>query len=97
MISDNNYQNYKIQLESKYKSLHSDLKKYEEGIIYYNSTGSLLSKELTINASKAFKNGEIDFLQFVQLLESSSTIEINYLQNLYNYNATILELNYLTY
>lgn len=97
MITDNNYENYKIQLESKYKSLNSDLKKYEEGVNYYNSAGKTLSEELTLNASKAFQNGEIDFLQYVQLLENSSTIEINYLQNLYNYNSTILELNYLTY
>jgi len=97
MISNNNFENYKIQLETKYKNLYSDLKKYEEGINYYNKTGSVLSKELTINASKAFQNGEIDFLQYAQLLESSRTIEINYLQNLYNYNSTILELNYLTY
>ncbi len=97
MITNNNYENYKIQLESKYKRLYSDLKKYEEAITYYNSTGKTLSKELTVNASKAFQNGEIDFLQYVQLLESSKTIEINYLQNLYNYNSTILELNYLTY
>jgi heavy metal efflux system protein len=97
MIIDNEYENYKIQLASKYKTLHSDLKKYEEAINYYNTTGQTLSKELTINASKAFQNGEIDFLQYVQLLESVTKIEINYLQNLFDYNSTILELNYLTF
>ena len=97
MIIENEYENYKIQLDSKYKSLYSDLKKYEEAVSYYNNTGQQLSKELTTNASKAFKNGEIDFLQYVQLLESATTIEVNYLQNLFNYNTTVLELNYLTY
>ena len=97
MISSNNYENYKIQLETKYKSLYSDLKKYEEGVAYYNSNGKALSKELVLNASKAFENGEIDFLQYIQLLESSKGIELNYLQNLFNYNSTVLELNYLTY
>lgn len=97
MIIENEYENYKIQLDSKYQRLISDLKKYEEAINYYNNTGQKLSNELTINASKAFQHGEIDFLQYVQLLESATTIEINYLQNLFDYNTTILEINYLTF
>ncbi|NCO64431.1 MAG: CusA/CzcA family heavy metal efflux RND transporter, partial [Flavobacteriia bacterium] len=97
MIIENNYENYKIQLESKYKRLFSDLKKHEEAINYYNNKGQQLSRELTLTASKAFKNGEINFLQYVQLLESATTININYLKDLFNYNTTILELNYLTY
>jgi len=96
LIVANEYENYKIQLQSKYNALLSDLKKYQETVDYYETTGRNLSKELTINASKAFKSGEIDFLQYVQLLESSKNIEINYLQNLNQYNNTVLELNYLT-
>lgn len=96
MIMDNEFENYKIQLESKYRALLSDLKKFEEAVNYYDQTGKNLSNELISNASKAFQSGEIDFLQYVQLLESSKSIEINYLQNLYAYNSTILEINYLT-
>ena len=97
MIIENEYENYKIQLDSKYQRLISDLKKYEEGINYYNNTGQKLSNELAINATKAFQYGEIDFLQYVQLLESATSIEINYLENLFEYNKTILEINYLTF
>ena len=96
LIVANEFENYKILLQSKYDGLLSDLKKYQETVDYYETTGQHLSKELTTTASKAFKNGEIDFLQYVQLLESSKNIEINYLQNLNKYNNTVLELNYLT-
>jgi cobalt-zinc-cadmium resistance protein CzcA len=96
MIVANEFENYKIQLQSKYDSLLSDLKKFQETVDYYETTGKNLSKELTATASKAFQNGEIDFLQYVQLLESAKNIEINYLQNLNKYNNTVLELNYLT-
>ncbi len=74
----------------------SDLKKFQEAVDYYEYSGKKLSKELSTSASKAFQNGEIDFLQFVQLLESAKTIEITYLKNLNDYNTTVLELNYLT-
>jgi cobalt-zinc-cadmium resistance protein CzcA len=96
LIVANEFENYKIQLQSKYDALLSDLKKYQETVDYYENTGKNLSKELTTTASKAFQNGEIDFLQYVQLLESAKNIEINYLQNLNKYNSTVLELNYLT-
>ena len=96
MIVANEFENYKIQLQSKYDGLLSDLKKFQETVDYYETTGKNLSKELTTTASKAFQNGEIDFLQYVQLLESAKNIEINYLQNLNKYNNTVLELNYLT-
>mgnify|MGYP000050052348 CR=1 FL=1 len=96
LIVANELENYKILLKSKYDGLLSDLKKYKETVNYYEITGQRLSKELTTTASKAFQNGEIDFLQYVQLLESSKNIVINYLQNLNRYNNTVLELNYLT-
>jgi cobalt-zinc-cadmium resistance protein CzcA len=96
LIVANEYENYKIQLQSKYDGLVSDLKKYQETVDYYENTGRNLSKELTTTASKAFENGEIDFLQYVLFLESAKNIEITYLQNLNNYNNIVLELNYLT-
>ncbi|HDZ14478.1 MAG TPA: CusA/CzcA family heavy metal efflux RND transporter, partial [Pricia sp.] len=96
MIVADESENYRIQLETKYEGLQSDLKKFREAVDYYENSGKKLSKELSTSASKAFQNGEIDFLQFVQLLESAKTIEITYLQNLNEYNTTVLELNYLT-
>lgn len=96
MIVADELENYKIQLEAKYQGLLSDLKKFQEAVDYYEISGKKLSKELSTSASKAFQNGEIDFLQFVQLLESAKAIEITYLQNLNAYNTTVLELNYLT-
>lgn len=96
LIMADESENYKIQLESKYQGLLSDLKKFQEAVDYYEITGGKLAKELTTSASKSFRNGEIDFLQYVQLLESAKNIQITYLQNLNAYNATVLEINYLT-
>ncbi|TYC17801.1 CusA/CzcA family heavy metal efflux RND transporter [Bizionia gelidisalsuginis] len=96
MIMADESENYKIQLESKYQGLLSDLNKFQEAVDYYDITGGKLAIELTKSASKSFQNGEIDFLQYVQLLESAKNIQITYLQNLNDYNATVLELNYLT-
>jgi len=72
-----------------------DLSKFEEGISYYETQGKILAQELFSNAEKAFQNGEINFLQYVQLLENAKNIEGNYLENLLQYNNTVLEANYL--
>lgn len=93
MQSESN--NYKIQLNSKYRELQSDLRQFEEGINYYESTGKELSQKTLFHAEQAFKNGEINFLQYTQLLENAKNIETNYLTSLFNYNMTVLEANYL--
>lgn len=87
--------NYKIQLAAKYQALQSDLRQYEEGLQYYESTGQKLSAETLFHAEKAFQNGEINFLEYTQLLENAKSIETNYLSTLHKYNRAVLEANYL--
>ena len=87
--------NYKVQLLSNYQKLQSDLRTYEKGLKYYETTGKRLSEETVFHANKAFKNGEINFLQYTQLLENAKTIESNYLFDLLQYNLTVIESNYL--
>jgi cobalt-zinc-cadmium resistance protein CzcA len=90
-------ENYKTQLLSKYRALESDLRQYEKGLNYYESTGKRLAEETLYHAIKAFQSGEIDFLQYVQLLENSKNIQSNYLTSLLQYNISVLEANYLMY
>lgn len=88
-------ENFKIQLTAKYQALESDLRKFEEGLNYYQSTGKELSEKTLYHAVKAFQNGEINFFQYIQLLENAKNIETNYLTTLFQYNMTVLEANYL--
>ena len=94
-IARDELENYRQQLNSKLQSLLAALEQYREAVDYYESTGKDLSRELIKNANKAFNYGEIDFLQYIQLLENARNIEINYLENLLNYDFTVLEINYI--
>lgn len=87
--------NYKIQLASRYQALQSDLRQFAEGLNYYESTGKKLSEETLFHATQAFQSGEINFLQYTQLLDNAKSIETTYLDNLFRYNLTVLEANYL--
>ena len=88
--------NYEIQLQSKRMSLLLELEQLEEALTYYDTEGAQLAEELLNTASLSFKNGEIDFYQYLLSLESSYEITLDYLEQLQRYNETVLALNYLT-
>ncbi|GGZ84948.1 CusA/CzcA family heavy metal efflux RND transporter [Algibacter mikhailovii] len=86
---------YKIRLQSKYKVLLSTLKQHEEALSYYEEQGRQLAKEILKTAERTFKEGDIDFFQYIQSIETATSIELTYLENLNSYNQTIIAINYL--
>ncbi len=86
---------YQNLLQSKTTQLQSQLAQQEQVIDYYEAEGKTLSEQLIQQAQLSYKEGEIDFLQYAQLLENSRTITLHYLQSRYEYQLTILKINYL--
>lgn len=86
---------YRNQLENKALQLQRQLNQSTKVISYYESEGELLSSQLLAQANRSYQEGEIDFLQYVQLIENSRNITLQYLQSKYEYQQTILDLNYL--
>ncbi|AWW30988.1 CusA/CzcA family heavy metal efflux RND transporter [Echinicola strongylocentroti] len=89
-------ENYRIRLKTNRLALLEELKKYRKAIDYYEHTGKKLATGILSNAQMAYREGEIDFLQYIQLLENARNIEITYLKNLWEFNMTILEANFIT-
>jgi cobalt-zinc-cadmium resistance protein CzcA len=94
-IMESKAENFQIQLLSRYQSLQSDLRKHQAELDYYHGTGKKLAEEIEQHAKGAYKSGEIDYLQYIQLIENARTIKVNYLKALKNYNMKVLEANYL--
>ncbi|MFD2203767.1 TolC family protein [Shivajiella indica] len=88
-------ENYTFQLDNRRRQLEIELQKYQEAISFYTEEGKQLSRQLITQGNQAFKGGEIDFFQYVLLIENSRNIEVDYLINLQGYNMTVLEINYL--
>lgn len=93
LIKQNDFENYSIQIESNFQGLSNELKAYKSGIDYYNDFGKKLATETLLNANIAYKAGEIDYLQYITLLDHANTIKLNYLQNYFFYNLTVIEAN----
>ena len=73
--------------------LLNELNAYKSGIDYFNDFGKKLFSETMLNANMAYKAGEIDYLQYISLLDYANTIKLNYLQNNFFYNLTVIEAN----
>ena len=70
--------------------------KYEIRLNYYESQGKALAEELLRAALINYRAGEIGFIELTQLAEQASAIELDYLENLFGLNMTVLELRALT-
>ncbi|MFY9242557.1 MAG: CusA/CzcA family heavy metal efflux RND transporter [Polaribacter sp.] len=88
-------QDYKVKLQSSYNSLLATLQQHEEAINYYESQGKNLKEEIIKTANRTFSEGEIDFFQYIQSLETAKDIELSYLDNLNTYNQTVININHL--
>lgn len=87
---------YEIRLNARYAELQAQYKKYAKALDYYEEEGSELSKEILKTADLSFRNGEIDFFQYIQSIENANEIQLNRLDNLNLYNQTVIQLNYLS-
>ncbi len=87
---------YEIRLNARYTELQARYKKYTKALDYYEEEGNALSEELLKTADLSFRNGEIDFFQYILSMENANEILLDRLDNLNQYNQTVIQLNYLS-
>ncbi|MFD1063129.1 CusA/CzcA family heavy metal efflux RND transporter [Winogradskyella litorisediminis] len=87
---------YKIQLEAKFNALNIQLIQLSKALVYFEEEGAMLSDEILKTANGSFRNGEIDFYQYIQSIESAYEVKLEYLNKLNEYNIIVIEINYLT-
>jgi cobalt-zinc-cadmium resistance protein CzcA len=86
---------FKQKLQTNYSKIQTALEQNKQVIQYYETEGKTLSTQLRDQAIRSFREGEIDFLQYVQLIENSRNITLQYLQARLDYQINQLELIYL--
>ncbi|SIS75171.1 cobalt-zinc-cadmium resistance protein CzcA [Zobellia uliginosa] len=95
-IASEEFNEYKIQLTAKYKVLKERMDQLSKALIFYEEEGAALSDEILKTANGSFKNGEVDFYQYIQSLESAYEVKLDYLDKLGEYNHIAIAINYLT-
>ncbi len=89
--------NREIRMESFYMQKQAELNQHREMIKYYTENGQTLSREIIKTADMSYRNGEIDFFQYIQSMENAIRIESDYLDNVLSYNKSYLELHYFNF
>ncbi len=85
------------QLQNKLQTLKAQHNSNIKALEYFEEEGSLLADEILKTAIASFKNGEINFFQYIQSIENAYEIKLAYLEHLNRYNQTVISLNHLTF
>ncbi len=95
-IAGEERQQQEILLSNKFQMLRQRLLQQQQALDYYEREGSTLAQEILKTAGAGFKNGEIDFFQYIQSVENAYEIKESHLEQLNQYNETVIQINFLT-
>jgi len=87
--------NFQVRLDNQVAVLQNKLAQQGQVIQYFEQEGMRLANQLQSQAARSFSEGEIDFLHYVQLIENSRSLRLQYLQAKRDYLINQLELIYL--
>jgi cobalt-zinc-cadmium resistance protein CzcA len=85
----------KEQIQSAYSQQIEQLTTFESLIRYYINTALPNAGIIENNASKAYLNGDISYIEYVQGLETALGIRLNYLNAINKHNQAVINLQYL--
>ena len=94
MVAENQYLEQKAMTESTVSQLIKSLEKTQKTLDYYQEGALLLAEEQITTAELASKEGEIDYVNYITILNSAIRIKQNHLQFINQFNQQFIELQY---
>tara|TARA_R110002072_G_scaffold81680_7_gene186860 strand:- start:7667 stop:11203 length:3537 start_codon:yes stop_codon:yes gene_type:complete len=94
MMAEYQYLEQKEVTESRVSQLLQSLEKTKKTLQYYKEGALLLAEEQIATAQLASKEGEIDYVNYITILNSAIRIKQNHLQYLNQYNQQSIEVQY---
>ena len=95
-IAQMNYEQTKLNINAVLQSHLQDYEKHNASVLYYETKGLQLADKLFSSANKAYKEGEVGYVEYIATLEQAIQIKRDYLEKLNLFNQTVNEINYLT-
>ncbi len=95
-IARNTYSAGKISLETQLRKAMEQHKLAADNLTYFEKTALPNAKSIIKIADEQFRGGEIDYLEWVLLMNQAITLQTDYLDAVRTYNQSILEINALT-
>lgn len=93
-IAANEYEWKLKNFENAYHSAFMEYQKFEEMVRYFESTALKNAATITETAEKQFLNGDINYLEWVLLINQAIGIQSDYIEAVKNLNNALAELNF---
>lgn len=72
-----------------------EVRKQQASLSYYEQTGLPVARQLAEGAEKAFRAGEVGYLEYSQALTRSYQTQTGYLDTINQYNQAVVALEQL--
>ena len=87
---------YSKSLAGSYRSLLGEYAKFSNSVDYYEKQAVPEANLIIDQATRSYKAGAMDYLDYILNLYRALTIRHNYLEALNNYNQTIISIDFIT-
>ncbi|AKQ45562.1 acriflavine resistance protein B [Rufibacter radiotolerans] len=95
-IAENSVVAVTFALEAQLKKAREQFLLAEEALTYFEKSALPNAATIISSANDLFRNGEIDYLEWVLLTNQAITIQTNYLEAVRSYNQITLDIKALT-
>lgn len=95
-IADNDLKNTEFALSTKEQQLKQSYQSNLDIVSRYETSELKNAELITKTAQQQFINGEINYLEFVMLVNQAVLLKSNYTDALLKLNESVVELNYIT-
>jgi len=95
-IAQTDAENYTRSISGNYQSLLDEYNKYSSNVDFYENQAVPEADLIIQQATRSYKAGALDYLDYVLTLNRALTIKQNYLDALNSFNQTIISIEYIT-
>jgi cobalt-zinc-cadmium resistance protein CzcA len=95
-IAQTDAENYTRSISGNYQSLIDEYNKYSSNVDFYENQAVPEADLIIQQATRSYKAGALDYLEYVLTLNRALTIKQNYLDALDNFNRTVISIEYIT-
>ena len=95
-VAQSNFEYYNKTLKNNYLELLGEFKKYNNSIDYFEFQAIPEANVIIEQASKSYKAGAMEYLDYIVSLNRAINIKQSYLEAINNYNQTIISIEYIT-
>lgn len=89
--------NYSVGLQSldiEYKTTQNQYDKFAQTVAYFENTALANARLITTTANQQLFAGNINYLEWVQLVNQATTVRNDYVEAVRNLNEAVIQLNY---